>query len=156
MSHRKKTKIERFDRQALLDTFAELGVEYSENSTWVAYDPKQSTQVDFLVPHHGNTAVLGEVMWSGGCGFVRDGDTLSLVMDDLDKQTRQAVKAFLKRFQRTYALKVATNQLERFGYVVEDQGDGTYRARATLKTAAKLAQKKTTSAAQSHVQQGRY
>ena len=157
MSHKTETKVERFDEEALRETFAALGVRWEENSTWVAYDRKQSAQCDFVVPYMGNEAALGNRMWSGGVGFTRDGDNLNMVMDGLDK-TRPAVAEFLRDFQRTYTLKAATKQLERFGYVVEAQADGTFRARATLKTTVALAshRAKSTGVAQIHVHQGRY
>ncbi len=142
MSHKAITTVERFDADALRETFLELNAKVEANGTWVAFDRAQSTPCDFVVPHLGNEHLMGNRMWSGGVGFSREGDKLVLVMDDLDKQ-RPQVAAFLKEFKRCYTEKAAANLLAAYGYRVTKLDDGTYRATATAKTVAALSRQQT-------------
>jgi hypothetical protein len=145
MSHKAVTQVEIFDMEALKETLAEMGTIFQDSAIWVAYDRKQSTLVDLLVPYQGNESHLGGRMWSGGVGFSRDGNNLTLVMDDLDK-ARPAVAEFLRGFKQVYALKAAANLLKSLGYSVTKQADGTYKAHSTITSAAKLLQRKSKAA----------
>jgi len=153
MSHKATMKVDLYDEDALRDTLTELGIQFVEQATWIAYNKRENTPVDFLI-EKGSSALYDRQYRYAGIGFRNDGGKLELVMDGLDEGST-CYKNLVKKFKRVYTEKAASNLLSQYGYRVEKQPDGTYRATATARTISALSRQAQTKSKQ-QVRIGRY
>ena len=133
MSKTLTSQINIWDLDAVKETLTELGIAFQENQTWSGWYSNQREQVDILVPADRS------VNRAFGVGFRQNSEGgLEIVREDLGGQGSQNV---VEKFTSIYGMKAAIRQLQKYGYAVTRLDDGTYRARATLKTAGKLARR---------------
>jgi hypothetical protein len=134
MSHKSTTKIDLFDEDALLGALDEVGVRYNRNATWHGYRSQQVTECSAVIPKYESNSLWGY----GDIGFKVEGGKLTIIADGMDLNT-PPYKSLLARFRKAYTERAAANLLAKeYGYRVERQADGTYRATATMKTAQVL------------------
>lgn len=134
MSHKITATIELYDRDAVRETLESMDVEVQENAVWSGWRGRQRTEVDFLVPPNRDRAAD---QWYG-IGFRAGTDgNLEIIQESM---SGQGSKDLVKQFTDRYQVNVAKSKLKAMGYEIIPQSDGTFRARATMKTARLLAE----------------
>jgi hypothetical protein len=133
MSEKAKAQIEVWDPEAVREVLEEMGVVFTEDTTWTGYRSHQNQPADFVVSKAQVGGHYGDV------GFEQRDGKLNMIYDDLDAGAGRTSK-FLSEFKKRYSLTATRRLLERYGYRIEEHEDGTFSAHSTMKSAQRMSQ----------------
>jgi len=149
MSHRITATIKVWDEDAVRATLEEMGLAVEENAVWHGFYQHQRDDVRFLVPPY----TLQDQRY--GVGFKQDPITHELVIIQ-ESMGGPGSERIVKEFRTKYQINMAIRKLRAFGYDVKRLPDGTYRARATARTAKALNSRNRKATTGQTIQVGRY